>query len=499
MNSQGRNSFHNPPPTRLANLPPARPTTKPTTNDVPTELCNTIATLPAKRRLNKKQQHRPPERPNHGQTNQTEPNPDQTNQNTRPQPNRPGRAAQASVKLPGAILSLSVFACEPRAPVAPPTGSQSSSLEAPEGVQSTGGLHSPGGSSSAGAGTATTAGGRAQLDSSAHSSFESSRKCSSPLAALSVASSSIETPLTTDLWHNHKPQPGPALFLAIASEKQARVYQVPTAGHHQQPPSAGGSTDHLASSSKFEQQQLDSTPLSKLLVNKQNLFAQCELADSSFAACSQVIQMRQPPEEPSCLISYLASGNLLVHPLPRLRPQLMDADLVALTSPRIASTMRLSRNGHCLYQPSAGEICKFSISGQYKALVNDMTGSLYVPREMPEMPRANFFKALFSVSQASKQSDRDELFGEAGRGPRGVAKHTGGASSTGGGLDKLKSAATGTMGHDMRLAREGLDERGEKLNELEDRTLAMLNQSESYAQAAHQLAQKFKDKKWYQF
>lgn len=242
-------------------------------------------------------------------------------------------------------------------------------------------------------------------------------------------------------------------------------------------------------------------PLARLLVDKANLVSKCDLSDTSFACRSSVIQMRTPDE--SCLVSYLATGNMVVHPLPKLRPILLDADFVPYSSARIAQTMRFARNGHCLYQPSAGEICKFTISSHYKSLVNEMTGALYVPRDMPEMPRTNFFKSLFSVSQSAKQSDRDELFGEsgAGRASRGVAKHIGASANptTSGGLDKLKGAAVGTMGHDMRVAREGLDERGEKLSEIEDRTLNMLNQSEGYAHAAHHLAQKFKDKKWYQF
>lgn len=211
--------------------------------------------------------------------------------------------------------------------------------------------------------------------------------------------------------------------------------------------------------------------------------------------------MRQPDE--SCLVSYMATGNILVHSMPKLK-HLMDADFVPCSSGQIVSSLCFSRNGHCLYQPSKSEISKFTISSQYKALINDMTGLLYVPKDMPEMPRGNFFKSLFSVtSSASKQSDRDELFSEcsAGKAQRGVAKHISSSGSAGApsGLDKLKGAAAGTMGHDLRVAREGLDERGEKLGEIEDKTLIMMNQSESYAQAAHQLAQKFKDKKWYQF
>lgn len=114
---------------------------------------------------------------------------------------------------------------------------------------------------------------------------------------------------------------------------------------------------------------------------------------------------------------------------------------------------------------------------------------------MPEMPRPNFFKSLFSVasSAVNKQTERDELFGESGAGkpPRAVAKHISN-------FDKLKGAQGG-LASELLQAREGLNERGEKLSEIEDRTLSMMNQAEGYSQAAHQLAQKYKDKKWYQF
>ena len=42
-------------------------------------------------------------------------------------------------------------------------------------------------------------------------------------------------------------------------------------------------------------------------------------------------------------------------------------------------------------------------------------------------------------------------------------------------------------------------ERGEKLGELEDRTAQMRLDAELYSQSSHQLMQKYRDKKWYQF
>lgn len=317
------------------------------------------------------------------------------------------------------------------------------------------------------------------------------------------------------------------LFFAVLSQKQARIYQVPASAASWSPMAGSGAgggdksdkghhpsslahhhhgspqASHQPTGGSSPPGQLAESPLCKLLANKRNLLAECELSDTSYACRSQVVKWRSPSE--CCLVSYLATGQVVVHSLPRLRPKLMDADFVPYSNARLAQTMCFSTNGHCLYQPSPGEICKFTISSNYKSLVNEMLGLVYVPREMPEQPRANFFKSLFSVSQASKQSDRDELFGESasGKAAKSVAKHLGGSGASGqpqlSSMEKLKSAAIGTMGHEMRMAREGLDERGERLGELEDHTLNMLNQSETYAQAAHQLAQKFKEKKWYQF
>lgn len=312
------------------------------------------------------------------------------------------------------------------------------------------------------------------------------------------------------------PRSGLTTFLTIVSEKQAEIFLIPqnilpsssTTTSIASTNTGSGNNNHTnkpfsSSSTPGFNREFDSnqsganSPLAKLLTNKSNLYSRITLTETSFVCRSNAIQMRQPDE--SCLVSYLANGNLLVHSLPKLQ-LLMDEDFVPFTSERISSSMCFSKNGHCLYQPSESELCKFTISSQYKALINDMLGLLYVPREMPEMPKGNFFRTLFSIS-ASRQSDRDELFGQcsAGKPQRGVAKHISATGTAPSAMDKIKGTVVGTMGHDLRVAREGLDERGEKLGEIEDRTLQMFNQSEAYSQAVHQLAQKFKDKKWYQF
>jgi len=42
-------------------------------------------------------------------------------------------------------------------------------------------------------------------------------------------------------------------------------------------------------------------------------------------------------------------------------------------------------------------------------------------------------------------------------------------------------------------------ERGERLGELEERTAQMRMEAEEYSKSAHQLKNKYRDKKWYQF
>lgn len=52
---------------------------------------------------------------------------------------------------------------------------------------------------------------------------------------------------------------------------------------------------------------------------------------------------------------------------------------------------------------------------------------------------------------------------------------------------------------DVMKARQGLTERGEHLERLEDRTVQMANEAGDFRQRSAQLLNKYKDKKWYQF
>lgn len=68
----------------------------------------------------------------------------------------------------------------------------------------------------------------------------------------------------------------------------------------------------------------------------------------------------------------------------------------------------------------------------------------------------------------------------AGKASRSLAQHIPGP----GNMEGMKSAASGVVG-DLARARIALDERGQKLGELEERTAAMMASADSFSKHAH--------------
>ena len=68
----------------------------------------------------------------------------------------------------------------------------------------------------------------------------------------------------------------------------------------------------------------------------------------------------------------------------------------------------------------------------------------------------------------------------AGKASRSLAQHIPGP----GGMEGMKGAASGVVG-DLARARIALDERGQKLGELEERTAAMMASADSFSKHAH--------------
>ncbi|KAG5890560.1 hypothetical protein JTB14_028310 [Gonioctena quinquepunctata] len=234
-------------------------------------------------------------------------------------------------------------------------------------------------------------------------------------------------------------------FVVIASEKQARVIALP----------------------------------SQTCVYRQ------QLADSDFVVKAEVISLR----DSVCLVTYVSNGHLMAYSLPSLRP-LLDIDFLPLSELRIARTFNFSNRGHGLYLASPSELQKFTLCSEFCSNLTEMIGELFLPLDMPEPPKEGFFKGLFGGGVRSL--DREELFGESsGKASKAVAKHIPGT------LSDLNQRAT-SASSEVNRAHKLMLERGDKLNQLEDKAEKMRNEAENFSSSAHELMLKYKDKKWYQ-
>nr|BAB31853.1 unnamed protein product [Mus musculus] len=194
-----------------------------------------------------------------------------------------------------------------------------------------------------------------------------------------------------------------------------------------------------------------------------------------------------------CLACFCANGHIMTFSLPSLRP-LLDVYYLPLTNMRIARTFCFANNGQALYLVSPTEIQRLTYSQETCENLQEMLGELFTPVETPEAPNRGFFKGLFGGGAQSL--DREELFGESssGKASRSLAQHIPGP----GGIEGVKGAASGVVG-ELARARLALDERGQKLSDLEERTAAMMSSADSFSKHAHEMMLKYKDKKWYQF
>nr|XP_046268726.1 syntaxin-binding protein 5 isoform X4 [Scatophagus argus] len=212
------------------------------------------------------------------------------------------------------------------------------------------------------------------------------------------------------------------------------------------------------------------------------------ITEASFVLRADVVQMAGA----NCIACFCANGHIMTLSLPSLRP-LLDVNYLPLTDMRIARTFCFSNLGQALYLTSPTEIQRITYSQETCDNLQEMLSELFTPVETPEAPNRGFFKGLFGGGAQSL--DREDLFGEtaAGRASRSLAQHIPGPGS----MEGMKGAASGVVG-DLARARIALDERGQKLGELEERTAAMMASAESFSKHAHDMMLKYKDKKWYQ-
>uniref|UniRef100_A0A7M4FSR2 Syntaxin-binding protein 5-like n=1 Tax=Crocodylus porosus TaxID=8502 RepID=A0A7M4FSR2_CROPO len=194
-----------------------------------------------------------------------------------------------------------------------------------------------------------------------------------------------------------------------------------------------------------------------------------------------------------CLACFCANGHIMTLSLPSLRPML-DVNYLPVTDMRIARTFCFTNEGQALYLSSPTEIQRLTYSQEMCDNLQDMLGDLFTPVETPEAQNRGFLKGLFGGS--GQTFDREELFGEAtaGKASRSLAQHIPGS----GGIEGMKGAAGGVVG-DLARARIALEERGQRLGELDEKTASLMVSAEAFSKHAHELMLKYKDKKWYQF
>ncbi|KAK7169046.1 hypothetical protein R3I93_005140 [Phoxinus phoxinus] len=193
------------------------------------------------------------------------------------------------------------------------------------------------------------------------------------------------------------------------------------------------------------------------------------------------------------LACFCANGHIMTLSLPSLRP-LLDVNYLPQTDMRIARTFCFTNGGQALYLCSPTEIQRITYSQEMCDNLQEMLGELFTPIETPEAQNRGFLKGFFGGN--AQNFDREELFGEAsaGKGSRSLAQHIPGQ----GGMEGMKAAAGGVVG-ELARARIALDERGQRLGELEERTALMMTSAETFSKHAHEMMLKCKDKKWYQF
>ncbi|XP_046903320.1 LOW QUALITY PROTEIN: syntaxin-binding protein 5-like [Hypomesus transpacificus] len=193
------------------------------------------------------------------------------------------------------------------------------------------------------------------------------------------------------------------------------------------------------------------------------------------------------------LACFCANGHVMILSLPSLRP-LMDVNYLPLTDMRIARTFYFTNSGQALYLSSPTELQRITYSQEMCDNLQEMLGELFTPIETPEAPNRGFLKGFFGGN--AQNFDREELFGEAaaGKASRSLAQHIPGPA----GMEGMKAAAGGVVG-DLARARIALDQRGERLGELEERTALMMTSADTFSKHAHEVMLKCKDKKWYQF
>ncbi|RXM29937.1 Syntaxin-binding protein 5-like [Acipenser ruthenus] len=151
-------------------------------------------------------------------------------------------------------------------------------------------------------------------------------------------------------------------FAVICSEKQAKVYSLPS----------------------------------------QNCLYAHSITESSFVLRADVVTVCNSV----CLACFCANGHIMTLSLPSLRPML-DVNYLPLTDMRIARTFCFTNGGQALFLSSPTEVQRITFSQEMCENLQDMLGELFTPVETPEAQNRGFLKGFFGGS--GQTFDREEL------------------------------------------------------------------------------------------
>ncbi|KAM3177556.1 hypothetical protein ACTXT7_004309 [Hymenolepis weldensis] len=212
---------------------------------------------------------------------------------------------------------------------------------------------------------------------------------------------------------------------------------------------------------------------------------------------NQRVPLSMTQTSPSSTLLYvnclLSNGHLIAFSLPSLR---ILSDVDAVTGGSIQQSLFTFGNlGHAVYFASPSELAKITLSADLSANLSEMYGELFLPCNMPEPPKKNFFTNLFTGSGLST-TERDVLFYLV-IGEQHAGKSTSAALLPSGRMERLGGQASGTTSEIAR-ARNAAIERGEKLGQLDVQAQEMMEQSKNLSKTAAMLAAKYeKQDKWW--
>ncbi|KAI1721623.1 syntaxin-binding protein 5-like [Ditylenchus destructor] len=207
-----------------------------------------------------------------------------------------------------------------------------------------------------------------------------------------------------------------------------------------------------------------------------------------------------------------AAGHVQVLTLPSLK-MLYQTPLFRCSvdwDDPICQKTDFSEHGLGMYMASPTEVQKFTINSELAAQVAECAGELFVPCDMPEPPKASFFRGVSTLFASSGQRDNvdlDSIFSEkpsttAVSSMKSIARQIPSSSLTTNSLPLNNMEATNSRnisaGQAATMAIQNLNERGERLNAVVDATENLRNNAMNMYSRSSKLVEKYEKKKWYQ-